>query len=103
MAILFESILWMLGLALELYLILAVINITLYWFMHFNLIGQGGEAFKKFLNFLHKITEPVYEKLRQHIKPVSGFDISPYVLIFALIYVIHLIEKACIALTPVAG
>ena len=103
MAILFESILWMLGLALNLYLILAVVNITLYWCMHFKLIGQGGDAFKKLLNFLHKITEPVYEKLRLHIKPISGFDISPYVLIIALLFVSHLIEKAFQVLAPVAG
>ena len=103
MAILLESILWMLGLALEFYLILAVVNIALYWCMHFKLIGQGGDAFKKFLNILHLVTEPVYEKLRLQIKPISGFDISPYVLIAALIFVIHLIEKACHVLAPVAG
>ncbi|MBR5598597.1 MAG: YggT family protein [Alphaproteobacteria bacterium] len=103
MAILLESVLWMVGLALEFYLILAVVNISLYWCMHFKLIGQGGDAFKKFLNFLHIVTEPVYEKLRQQIKPISGFDISPYILIVALYFVIHLIETVCIVLTPVAG
>jgi len=103
MAIILEGILWMLGLALELYLILAVVNIVLYWCMHFKLIGQGGDAFKKFLNLLHLVTEPVYEKLRLQIKPISGFDVSPYVLIIALIFVVHLIEKACQVLAPVAG
>ncbi len=103
MSILLESILWMLGIALEFYLICAVVNITLYWCMHLNLIGQGGDAFKKLLNFLHKITEPVYEKLREYIKPISGFDVSPYALIVLLAFVIHLIEKACIVLAPVAG
>lgn len=103
MAIILEGILWMLGLALELYLILAVINIALYWCMHFKLIGQGGDAFKKFLNLLHYVTEPVYEKLRLHIKPISGFDVSPYVLIIALMLVVHLIEKTCQVLAPIAG
>lgn len=103
MAIILEGILWMLGLALELYLILAVVNIVLYWCMHFKLIGQGGDAFKKFLNLLHLVTEPVYEKLRLQIKPISGFDVSPYVLIIALMFVVHLIEKACQVLAPVAG
>ena len=103
MAILFESILWLLGIAVELYLIIAVVNITLYWCMHFGVIGQGGNSFKKLLNFLHLTTEPVYEKLREYIKPISGFDVSPYALIIALAFVLHLIEKACLALTPVAG
>lgn len=103
MAILLESILWMLGLALELYLILAVVNIVLYWCMHFKIIGQGGDAFKKFLNLLHLATEPVYEKLRLYIKPISGFDVSPYILIAILVLVIHLIETTCQVLAPVAG
>ena len=93
----------MLGITIKLYLIIAVVNITLYWCMHFKIIGQGGDAFKKLLVFLHKSTEPVYEKLREHIKPISGFDISPYVLILSLAFVLHLIEKACHVLAPVAG
>ena len=99
MTILFESILWLLGICIELYLIIAVVNITLYWFMHFEIIGQGGKAFQKFLNILHDVTEPVHEKLRKHIKPISGFDISPYALIVCLAFLNHLITKACEALT----
>lgn len=99
MAVLFESILWLLGICIELYLVVAVVNITLYWFMHFEIIGQGGKAFQKLLNILHAITEPVYEKLRSYIKPISGFDVTPYVLIVTLAFLQHLIEKACEALT----
>ncbi len=93
MEIMLESILWCVEGILEVYFILAVVNIVLYWCMHFNVIGQGGEAFKRFLSFLHLITEPVYAKLRERIKPVQGFDISPYVLILALMLVLHILEK----------
>lgn len=93
MEIMLESILWCVEGILEAYFILAVVNIILYWCMHFNVIGQGGDAFKKFLTFLHLITEPVYAKLRERIKPVQGFDISPYVLILALMLVLHILEK----------
>lgn len=93
MEIMLESILWCIEGVLELYFILAVVNIVLYWCMHFNLMSQGGETFKRFLAFLHQITEPVYAKLREKIKPVQGFDISPYVLIVALMFVLHILEK----------
>lgn len=92
---LFESILWLLGTVIEIYFVLAVINIVLYWAIHFGFIGLGGDAFKKFLKFLHQITEPVHAKLRQEIKPIYGFDLSPYVLILALSFVLHLIDKLC--------
>lgn len=93
MEIILESILWGIESILDLYFILAVVNIALYWCMHYNLIGQGGNAFKNFLSFLHKITEPVYAKLREKIKPISGFDVSPYALIVLLLLVLHILEK----------
>ena len=100
MEIMLESILWCIEGVLEIYFILAVVNIALYWCIHFNIIGQVCEAFKKYLAFLHQITEPVYAKLREKIKPVSGFDISPYVLILALLVVLHILEKTRHVLTP---
>ncbi len=103
MEIMLETILWCIEGVLELYFILAVVNVALYWCMHFKIIGQGGATFKKFLAFLHQITEPVYAKLREKIKPVSGFDISPYVLILALLFVLHILEKTRMVLTPVSG
>lgn len=93
MEIMLETILWCIESVLELYFILTVVNVALYWCMHFGVIGQGGAAFKKFLAFLHKITEPVYAKLRERIKPVSGFDVSSYALIVALMLVLHILEK----------
>ena len=95
MEIILETIFWGVKCILELYLILAIVNVVLYWLMHFNLIGQGGDVFKKFLTFLHLITEPVYAKLREFIKPFQGFDLSPYILIVALIVVLHILEKLC--------
>jgi uncharacterized protein YggT (Ycf19 family) len=92
MEVMLETLLWSLECVLEIYFVLTVLNVGLYWCMHFNLIGQGGDAFKTFLKILHQITEPVYAKLREYIKPVSGFDISPYVLIFVLMLVLHIIE-----------
>lgn len=93
MEIMLESILWCIEGVLEIYFILATVNIILYWCIHFSIIGQGGDAFKKFLAFLHQITEPVYAKLREKLKPIQGFDISPYALIIVLMLVLHILEK----------
>lgn len=98
MEVMLEAILWLIEIVLEIYSALVVAQIAIYWSMHFNIIGQGGEAFKKFLTVLHQITEPVYAKLRERVKPISGFDISPYVLVLALLLVLHIIEKTRIVL-----
>lgn len=93
MEIILETILWFVEGILEIYFILNVVNIVLYWGMHYNIIGQGGNAFKKFLTILHNITEPVYARLREKIKPVYGFDISPYALLVALLLITHILDK----------
>ncbi len=98
MGILLDSILWCIEGVLQVYFMLVVVNVALYWCMHYELIGQGGDAFKRFLTLLHKITEPVYAKMREKIKPVSGFDITPYVLIFVLMFILHIISSIRIAL-----
>ena len=95
MEIILEAILWSIKWVLEIYFILAIISIIMYWCMHFNLIEKNKPELKKFLAFLHAITEPVYAKLREYIKPFQGFDLSPYVLIFALMIVLHLLETTC--------
>ena len=53
MEVMLETLLWSIECVLEVYFILTVVNVVLYWCMHFELIGQGGEAFKKFLKLLH--------------------------------------------------
>ena len=101
MNIILETIFWGLACILEVYFILAVVNVVLYWLMHFNVIAQGGPAFKKFLSFLHQITEPVYAKLRElkYLQPIKGFDISPYALIIILGFVLHILERLCQSLS----
>lgn len=95
MTALLESFLWLIGTTIEIYFILVITNVCLYWGMHLGFIGQGGNSFQNFLKLLDTITEPVYAKIRQHIKPISGFDLSPYVLILTLSFLIHLIDKVC--------
>ena len=102
MEIILETILWSIKCVLELYFILTIISVLLYWLMHFGIIGQGGAAFKKFLTLLHNLTEPVYAKLREHFKPVQGFDLSPYILIATLMFVLHILETTCQTLRNVA-
>lgn len=99
MEIILETLLWCILWVVKIYLIINVINVVLYWCMHFKIIGQGGASFKNFLKFLHAVTEPVYTKLRDFIKPVQGFDISPYALIIALAIVQHILEQICRALS----
>lgn len=95
MEIILEAILWSIKCVLQIYCTLAIISVVLYWCMHFGLVGNNNPSLKKFLAFLHSITEPVYAKLREHIKPFQGFDLSPYVMIVVLMFVLHILGTTC--------
>ena len=95
MEIILEAILWSIKCVLEIYFVLIIASIVIYWGMHFNFIEKTNPSFKKFLAFLHAITEPVYAKLREYIKPFQGFDLSPYVLFLVLAFVLHILGTTC--------
>ncbi|MGR3309512.1 MAG: YggT family protein [Candidatus Brocadiales bacterium] len=61
---------------IKLYELALFIRIILTWVPH----NQSHPA----AQFLHKITEPVLAPARRFIPPISGFDISPIIVLFGI-------------------
>ena len=85
-AILLVPILDILGIALDIYFKAVVVDIVLYWLLHYNMISVNNKYAEKFMNLLKKITKPVYELIKKKVPPISNIDVSPYVLLLALIF-----------------
>ncbi len=98
MGVILESVLWCIQGVLDFYLALIIINVGIYWATHFNIIGQGGATFKKFVEILNQLSEPVYAKIRDKIKPIAGIDFSAYILIAILMVIVHLLQNIRIEL-----
>ena len=76
-----------LGFALSIYFKVVVVDIVLYWMIKYKLVTINNKYAEKFMAILKKLTEPVYTLIGKKIPPVSGVDISPYILL-VLIFII---------------
>lgn len=84
--LLLMPILDILSIVINLYFKVVVVDIILYWMLKYNLMTVHNKYAEKFMEILHKITEPVYTKIRQKVPPVSGYDVAPYVLLLVIIF-----------------
>lgn len=73
-----------LGFAFSLYFKVVVVDIVLYWMIKYGLVTIHNKYAEKFMEILKKLTEPAYKLIGKKIPPVSGVDISPYVLLVAI-------------------
>ncbi len=76
-----------LGFVVDIYFKVVVVDIVLYWLLHYKLITVHNKYAEKFMNILKSVTEPVYAAIRKKIPPFSGYDISPYVLLLAIAFI----------------
>ena len=76
-----------LGVLINLYFKVVAVDIILYWMIRYKIMSVHNKYSEKFMQILKAITEPVYAKIRQKVPPISGYDISPYVLLLVIIFI----------------
>jgi YggT family protein len=70
------------------YLIIA--QAILSWLVAFNVINTYNDFVRSFLNFLDRITEPLYRPIRRILPDFGGIDFSPIVVLL-LIYILRIL------------
>ena len=76
-----------LGFIIDLYFKVVVVDIVIYWLLHYKLMTVHNKYAEKFMEILKSITEPVYKKIREKVPPVSGYDVAPYVLLLIIAFI----------------
>ncbi|MBR2136794.1 MAG: YggT family protein [Alphaproteobacteria bacterium] len=76
-----------LGVVIDLYFKVVAVDVILYWMLKYKLLTVHNKYSEKFMSILKSLTEPVYTKIRQKVPPVSGYDVAPYVLLLAILFV----------------
>ena len=66
----------LLNFAFNLYIIIVIVRVIFSW--------VNPDPNNQVVQFVEKATEPVLSKIRQVVPPISGLDLSPMILIFAL-------------------
>ncbi len=92
--VIFDPILAVLYLIVDIYFKIVVVQIVLYWLMHFKVLEPTNKYAKKTVEILDKLTLPVYNKIKSKIPTVfSGIDFAPFILLLALYFILHLITS----------
>lgn len=72
---------------LDLYMNAVFISVIISWLVAFNIINVNNHFVYIVRDFLYRITEPLYKKIRKFIPVISGIDFCPFVLILAIYFV----------------
>ncbi len=86
MGALFEPIFYILGLLIDIYFKVVLVEVVLHWLLHFKVLEVNNKYTAKTMEVLEKLTHPAYRKIGEKIPPVSGFDFSPFILMLALLF-----------------
>lgn len=93
MGALFEPFLYIIGLIVDLYFKVVIVEIVLHWLIHFKILEVSNKYAQKTMDILEKITHPVYRKISDKIPLIAGFDFSPYILLLVLLFISRLIYR----------
>lgn len=80
-----------LALIVDLYFKVVVVEVVLFWLLHFKIISISNKYAQRFMEILKMLTEPVYKKIRSKVPPFADFDVSPFIVLLALFFVARLI------------
>lgn len=74
----FNAVASVLHLILTLYMYVIIARAVMSWF--------NPNPYNNIVRFIYQITDPVLARVRQFIPPISGIDLSPIIIIFALLF-----------------
>jgi YggT family protein len=78
-------------LVLQLYIWMLIAAAVLSWLIAFNVVNTRNPIVHSVGNFLYQITEPLLRPIRSMLPHLGGIDISPVILIIALLFLRQLI------------
>jgi YggT family protein len=76
---------------IALYMWALIISVVLSWLVQFNVINTSNRFVYTIGDFLYRITEPVLGRIRLVLPAIGGIDLSPMILILALVFLRNLL------------
>lgn len=85
---------YLLGLAINLYILIIVVQVVVSWLIAFDVIDARNEQAQNLITLLRKLTDPVYKPLQKYVPPIGGIDITPLIVIIGLQLLLSLVTGA---------
>jgi len=86
-----KSIFILLDTIINIYLWVIIINALLSWLVAFNILNTQNRFVFSLLDTTYKLTDPVLNQIRRFIPTFGSIDISPLVLILALMFLRNIV------------
>lgn len=71
---------------LDLYVWVLIISAVLSWLIVFNIVNTRNQFVSTILDLIYRVTEPVLAPIRRKLPHLNGLDLSPIVVILAIIF-----------------
>ena len=81
---------------LKIYSYVVIANVIISWLVAFNVLNTSNRFVYSVLDFTHRLTDPILNKIRRFLPNLGAFDISPIILLL-LIWFIEMCMKLYIA------
>jgi YggT family protein len=86
-----KSIFILLDSVISIYLWIIIINALLSWLVAFNILNTQNRFVFSVLDTTYKLTDPVLSRIRRFVPTFGSIDISPIILILALMFLRNLV------------
>ena len=86
-----KSVLILFDQAISLYIWILIINAIISWLVAFNILNTGNRFVYSILDVSYKLTAPPLNYIRRFLPNLGSIDISPVVLILALLFLRNLV------------
>ncbi|MGE0109443.1 MAG: YggT family protein [Bdellovibrionales bacterium] len=85
-ASLFVALVYILGVVLNLYVWVIIISAVLSWLVAFDVVNPRNRLVHTIGDICFRLTEPALRPIRRFLRPFNGLDLSPVVLILAIMF-----------------
>ena len=86
-----KSIFILLDSLITIYLWVIIVNALLSWLVAFNILNTQNRFVFSVLDTTYKLTDPVLNRIRRFVPTFGSIDISPIILILALMFLRNLV------------
>ena len=76
---------------LKLYSYVVIANVIISWLIAFNILNTSNRFVYSVLDVSHKLTDPPLNFIRRYLPNLGSIDISPIILILALMFLRNLV------------
>ena len=93
------------ALVVDLYIWVIIIGAVFSWLIAFNVVNTSNRFVNSVGEMLYRVTEPALRPIRRFLPNLGGIDISPVILILALLFIRDVVLLGWIlpAVTPSPG